>query len=105
MMDLWLESLVASGLAGSMFKWPGVQGGIDRWLAMTYRVADAIASTSRKQIEILTDRGVPPEKLSYVPIWVDDTIVRPTGRDDLLADQLGHTGNMILMHTDTIAEP
>ncbi len=105
MMDLWPESLVASGLAGSMLKWPGVQGGIDRWLAMTYRVADSIACTSRKQIEILTDRGVPPEKLSYVPIWVDETIFRPSDRDDLLADQLGVTGKMVLLYAGTIGEP
>src|SRR5450759_1270648 len=104
-MDLWPESLVASGLAGSRLKVPGVQGGIDRWLSMTYKVADSIACTSRKQIELLADRGVPREKLSYVPIWVDEAIFHPSDRDDVLAGQLGVTGKMVLLYAGTIGEP
>jgi colanic acid biosynthesis glycosyl transferase WcaI len=104
-MDLWPESLIASGFGQSTIRWPAVKGVIERWLSMTYKVADAIACTSHKQIELLISRGVAPDKLSYVPIWVDESIFHPSDRDEALAEQLGVTGKTVLLYAGAIGEP
>jgi colanic acid biosynthesis glycosyl transferase WcaI len=104
-MDLWPESLQASGFGDSLFGWPLVRRGLDKWLSMTYEVADAVACTSRAQIELLAQRGVPRSKLSYVPIWVDESIFHPTQRDDTLAADLGINGKTVLLYAGAIGEP
>jgi glycosyltransferase involved in cell wall biosynthesis len=104
-MDLWPESLQASGFGNSVFRWPLVKRGLDRWLSMTYEVADSIACTSRAQIELLAQRGVPRNKLSYVPIWVDESVFYPTQRDEALAADLGITGKTVLLYAGAIGEP
>lgn len=104
-MDLWPESLEASGLGESVFKWPMVKGGMERWLSMTYKVADAIACTSRNQVDLLAQRGVPRNKLSYVPIWVDETVFHPVPRDEALAAELGVAGKTVLLYAGAIGEP
>jgi len=104
-MDLWPESLEASGLGESVFQWPIVKGGVERWLSMTYKVADAIACTSRTQVELLARRGVPRSKLSYVPIWVDETVFHSAPRDEALAAELGVAGKTVLLYAGAIGEP
>jgi glycosyltransferase involved in cell wall biosynthesis len=104
-MDLWPESLDASGLGDSVFKWPMVKGGVERWLSMTYKVADAIACTSRSQVDLLARRGVPKSKLTYVPIWVDETVFRAMPRDEALAAELGVAGKTVLLYAGAIGEP
>ena len=56
-MDVWPESLVASGF-GSILKWRWLDRALDQWLSATYRTADSIACSSRTQIELLARRGV-----------------------------------------------
>lgn len=104
-MDLWPESLEASGFGDALFRWPLVRRGIDKWLSMTYSLADAVACTSRSQIELLAERGVPRSKLSYVPIWVDESVFYPTQRDEALAAELGITGKTVLLYAGAIGEP
>jgi colanic acid biosynthesis glycosyl transferase WcaI len=104
MMDLWPESLIASGFRSSILRWRAIEGALDRWLAMTYGIADSIACTSRKQIELLTARGVSGDKLSYVPIWVDESIFHPIDRDEALASELGVTGKTLLLYAGAIGE-
>lgn len=103
-MDLWPESLTASSLGGSALKWPWLERGLDRWLSMTYNVADSIACTSRNQLELLAQRGVPRDKLSYAPIWVDETIYHPVPKDEALAASLGVTHKTVLLYAGTIGE-
>ena len=104
-MDLWPESLAASGLDGGLLKWPWLERALDKWLAMTYGVADSIACTSRRQIALLAQRGVPMDKLSYVPLWVDESIFRPSQRDADLAARFGVTGKTVLLYAGALGEP
>ncbi len=105
LMDLWPESLQASGYGGSMLSWAAVARGVDRWLAMTYDVVDSIACTSRTQMTLLADRGVPRGKLSYIPIWADESVFRPIQSDGALAATLGVTGKFVLLYAGAIGEP
>jgi glycosyltransferase involved in cell wall biosynthesis len=82
-----------------------MRSAIDTWLAMTYRVADSIACSTRKQVELLSSRGVPTHKLSYVPVWVDESVFYPRDRDDDLAATLGVSGKKVLLYAGTIGEP
>jgi len=103
-MDLWPESLTVSGFGRSMLRWSWLVHGLDRWLAMTYDVADSIACTSHRQIELLTERGVSRDKLSYSPIWVDESVFHPVPKDEDLAASLGVTGKTVLLYAGAIGE-
>src|ERR1700731_2080738 len=87
-MDLWPESLMASGF-GSTLKWRWLEQALDKWLLLTYRHADSIACSSPTQVELLAHRGVAHGKLSYVPIWVDERLFHPIEPDLSLAADLG----------------
>jgi glycosyltransferase involved in cell wall biosynthesis len=103
-MDLWPESVSASGF-GSILKWRWLDRALDKWLSMIYETADSIACSSRKQIDVLANRGVPHAKLSYIPIWVDETLFHPTGPDPGLAADLGVHGKTVLLYAGALGEP
>ena len=104
-MDLWPESLTASGFDGLTRKWTWLGSALDKWLSLTYEVADSIACTSLGQIELLAARGVPRNKLSYAPLWVDESIFHPARRDDNLAASFGVTGKTVLLYAGAMGEP
>jgi glycosyltransferase involved in cell wall biosynthesis len=103
-MDLWPESLTVSGFGRSMIKWDWLERALDKWLAMTYDHADSIACTSRRQIEVLAARGVPRDKLTYAPTWVDESVFRPVPKDKGLVASLGLDGKTILLYAGAIGE-
>lgn len=70
--DLWPESLIAAGgREGAFFRW------LERISAMLYREADAIMALSRGTMDYLEERGVPGERLHYVPNGVDPGLFFP----------------------------
>jgi colanic acid biosynthesis glycosyl transferase WcaI len=103
-MDLWPESLTVSGFGRSMVKSKWLERGLERWLSKTYQMADAIACTSRRQVDLLVERGVSRDKLSYAPVWVDETIFRPVPKDEALAAELGVAGKRVLLYAGAIGE-
>lgn len=104
-MDLWPESLRASGFGAATLRWPLLEPLLDRWLSMTYETADSIACTSQTQIELLAERGVSQEKLAYIPIWVDEAFFYPMARDETLAATLGVEDKTVLLYAGAIGEP
>lgn len=103
-LDLWPESLVSSGFGGSIRRGGLLDRALERWLSFTYRTADSIACISHRQIELLAQRGVARNKLSYVPIWVDEHVFRPMDRDERLASKLGVAGKRVLLYAGAIGE-
>ena len=103
-MDLWPESLIASGF-GSALKWRAIQWALDKWLSVTYDAADIIACSSRTQVDLLAGRGVDSAKLSYVPIWVDESLFHPIEPDVELASRLGVKEKVVLLYVGAIGEP
>jgi len=103
-MDLWPESLTVSGFGRSMVRWRWLERGLEKWLSTTYEMADSIACTSRRQVDLLVQRGVPRDKLSYAPLWVDETIFRPVPKDEELAKALGLEGKRVLLYAGAIGE-
>lgn len=80
-LDLWPDTVTASG-----FSSPGLAGRIaDRtmhaWCNAMYRSAESVAYISPSVRAILAERGVPEEKLAYVPMWADESIFKPSDQD------------------------
>jgi glycosyltransferase involved in cell wall biosynthesis len=103
-MDLWPESLTVSGFGRSMVKSKWLEQFLDMWLSKTYAMADSIACSSRSQIDLLVQRGVSRDKLSYAPLWVDETIFRPVPKDEALLATIGLTGKRVLLYAGALGE-
>lgn len=77
-LDLWPESLFASGfdrLSDNRVSARMLHG----WTNSMYRGSDQVAYISPGVRQLLVDRGVPPEKLHYIPMWADEETFKPGG--------------------------
>jgi glycosyltransferase involved in cell wall biosynthesis len=101
-MDMWPESLEASGFGRVLEERPWVAQRLDAWLSSTYDVADAIACTSRRQVSLLIERGVPAEKLSLVPVWQDESIFHPAAPEAELVSSLGVKDRWVLLYAGSL---
>jgi glycosyltransferase involved in cell wall biosynthesis len=80
-MDMWPDSVVAAGFAPTGRLGQGVEAGLAAWCRQMYRSSSYIAYTSRSAGVELAQRGVPERKLSYVPLWTDESVFRPSETD------------------------
>ncbi len=101
--DLWPQTVVDSGFV----RRPAVLRSMVRYLHafcdLSYRRAAAIAVTAPGMTTALQDRGVPADKLSVVPNWVEESIFSPVPRDPVLADRFGLTG-FIVMYAGSLGD-
>jgi glycosyltransferase involved in cell wall biosynthesis len=100
-MDLWPDSLAFSGLTGGRV-YQAMAAVLHRWCRVTYRGAAAIACISRGILDELVARGVPPERLHYIPVWTDEEIYRPLPYDTALARQLGVEGRFTVLYAGNL---
>ena len=73
-LDLWPESLAAGGVRGGK-----VYSLVDRMMRRIYRRDHKILISSRGSRALLESRGVPPEKIVWLPNWFDDVPAVPAG--------------------------
>lgn len=66
-LDLWPESLSASGMVSS----PLILGLVGRMVKFIYDGCDRIVVSSRGFVAHIVGQGVPPEKLDYFPQWAE----------------------------------
>lgn len=85
-LDLWPESLFASGFE-QLSRNRAAAVALQAWTNAIYRGSDDIAYISPGVRHILEARGVPPEKLHYIPMWADEDTFRPADGD--LRSELG----------------
>ncbi len=76
-LDLWPDTLFASGFAGEGRRGRVARRMLDRWCGWMYDRAAVVAYISPGVGEVLTTRGVPPEKLAYAPMWADEELFTP----------------------------
>ncbi len=76
-MDVWPDSVTDSGMLSSGAIHRIADASLARIVARTYDTASLIAVTSPGQQELLHSRGVPLEKLRYVPVWADESVFHP----------------------------
>jgi colanic acid biosynthesis glycosyl transferase WcaI len=76
-LDLWPDTVTASGLGGGRAS--ALETPLHRWCDLLYRRAHSVAYISPGVGEVLSQRGVPRDKLAYAPMWADESVncVRP----------------------------
>ncbi|MFC6152902.1 glycosyltransferase family 4 protein [Nocardioides yefusunii] len=80
-MDVWPDSVLHSGmLDGPLGKLP-----VEKWLTglvkRGYDAAAHVAVTSPGQRDLLLDRGLSADRVSYVPLWADEDQYHPRDPD------------------------
>ena len=97
-LDMWPQSLVAGGIHS-----PWIYRKVDAMMDFIYRNSAIIHISSLGFRKLLRARGVPDEKITYLPNWSDDSIVHapqmeipslPSGFIVMFAGNLGEAQNL-----------
>lgn len=101
--DLWPQTVTASGFiddapAGLM------ERVLHRYCDLVYRRAQRIAVTSPGMADFVVERGVPRDKVSFVPNWAEEISFRPMSRDSNLGRELGLNAPFTVMYAGNLGE-
>lgn len=80
--DIWPDSIFASGFLTHPRLRRVVEFLLNGFVASAYRRASGVVATSPGMRNLLSQRGVPDEKLSLIYNWVDESIYRPHEADE-----------------------
>lgn len=94
-LDLWPDTLLAGGFARPGLGFRVADSALQAWCRGMYAASDAVAYISPGVGEVLESRGVPREKLHYVPMWADENVFHPTSHN--LRSELGITDDQIVL--------
>lgn len=76
-MDLWPDSVLDSGMLADGIPRRVAGSILDGIVGRTHDAASLVAVTSPGQVDVLRKRGVPADKLRYIPVWANEEIFRP----------------------------
>lgn len=96
--DMWPEVLADTGLLHR----PRMISSIARYCRWVYRRAAAIRVDTPGFRENLIAKGVPADKIHFVPDWVDTELYQPRPRDPQVGHRLGLAGKFNVWHAGTI---
>jgi len=102
-LDLWPDTLLASGFARDSLAYRSASRGLDAWCGAMYRSACTVAYISPGVGEVLESRGVPREKLVYAPMWADETVFHPS-TSHLRADLDIGEEQVVLLYAGALGE-
>lgn len=91
--DLWPDSVEAGGFLRNR----RLLEGIERLEGFLYKRAAAIAVISQGNRERLVAKGVPEEKVHFVPHYANEAIYRPVAPDPLFAEKLNIVGRFMIV--------
>ena len=92
--DIWPESLSA----GEMVKNQHVPHWVTKLVQFTCQHAAAVVVVSPGFKNNLVKKGIPSEKIRYIPNWGDDSIYRPVEPDLALAEKTGLAGHFNVLY-------
>lgn len=96
--DLWPESAVSLGLVSNKLLL-GLATRLEEYL---YRIAWRISTQTEGIIKTLRERGIPQEKLAFLPNGVDPELFSPRPRDERLAESLDLSGKFVILYAGTM---
>jgi glycosyltransferase involved in cell wall biosynthesis len=102
-MDLWPDSIFETAFGGRTLRNGTSKSLLDSWCDWTYSLADSVAFVTPGVGEVLALRGVPQDKLHYIPVWADATasaLAPPTLRSDLRVPD----DHLLLLYAGTMGE-
>lgn len=77
-LDLWPDTIFAADFARTGTAGRIVERAASAWCTGMYAAADSVAYISPGVGSRLEDRGVPADKLHYIPMWADEETFQPT---------------------------
>lgn len=101
--DLWPETVVASGFVGARLG-RRVEYVLHPFCDFAYRCASSVQVTAPGMIERIAVRGVPRNKIGFIPNWCDESVFKPTPRNVDLQVALGLPDGFIVMYAGAIGE-
>lgn len=93
--DLSIESGILRNRAAIRFA-----QGLEKWV---YGTSDAIVVIGDGFLKNLLDKGVPAEKLSVIPNWVDTDFLKPFPKDNPVSRKYGLNDRFVVMYSGTIS--
>jgi glycosyltransferase involved in cell wall biosynthesis len=100
--DLWPESVVESGMAGAGRLNSFIERAIGWWCRRIYSSASSVVTLSPGMRRMLIERGVPSEKVTFIPNWVEESIYFPVPRDESVAEDLGMSGHFNVIYSGNV---
>ncbi|NLI01364.1 MAG: glycosyltransferase family 4 protein [Chthonomonadales bacterium] len=99
--DLWPDTLSVAGLRGSGSLAEHANGLLSGWCKAMYATSDAVAYISPSVGEILASRGVPRDRLHYIPKPANEAVFHVGGRS--LRQELAIDENaLVLVYAGTM---
>lgn len=94
-LDLWPDTLVASGFADGGAASRAVTRAAETWCRGMYASAASVIVNSPGVESVLSRRGVDPARINYVPMWANEDVARPA--DDAMRASLGVSADSIAL--------
>ncbi|AHF08096.1 glycosyltransferase family 4 protein [Desulfitobacterium metallireducens] len=96
--DLWPESAVSLGLVTNKTLITLAEG-LERWM---YKSSWRISTQTEGIISSLKDRGIPGEKIVFLPNGVDPDLFAPIKQDEQLLEKLNLRGKYVILYAGTM---
>ncbi|GAA1432547.1 colanic acid biosynthesis fucosyltransferase WcaI [Microlunatus lacustris] len=94
-LDLWPDTVLAGGFATDGRLYRAASSPLNAWCRSMYSAATAVAYISPGVGDVLHGRGVPRDKLHFVPMWADEQVFRPSSVH--LRHELGLSEDQIVL--------
>lgn len=97
-MDLWPDSVLDSGMLSGGRLHSIVNRTLEGVVRRTHDAASLVAVTSPGQMTALAERGVPSEKLRYIPVWANEEVFFPQECDRTCLPREAREADLVLMY-------
>lgn len=102
--DLWPQTVTASGFVEADARSGRMESVLHRYCDAVYRRSHAVAVTSPGMAHLIGERGVPAQRVHFVPNWAEESSFYPTPPDADLRHALGLADRFTVMYAGNFGE-